>query len=1100
MKRLSAVLIISLACAEFAPAQTVVGRISGTILDPSGAAIPSASVLVTDEATGQSRKASTTESGYYVVTNLQPATYTVLAEMQGFKRTSKTGLSLVTDGRLTVDFTLPVGDVGSSVDVVEAAGETVNTVSGEISRTIDATQVQDLALNGRNYLQLATLIPGAILLNDDQMSLTTSLSSTGQAINGNRPNTSSVSVDGSFNLDSGSNGSQINNVGIDFIREVQVKTSNFSAEYGRQSGASINVVTRSGGNLIHGSAYEFLRNDKLDARNFFSPSKPTLRYNDFGWSLGGPILKNKLFVFGGQEWKYIRRYTDPARRTLPTRAERRGDFSGRSGTLNFPGTTTPIPGRNVASSITADGLATAKVYDRMEALATSYVDLPIANNAVYQLSNPFQVRQDVVRADYQLNERHSFYTRYMHDGYDVTDPFGTFVVSQLPTVPGHRVRPATSWQVAHTWMISPRLINEAKANAAWHSQRVFLVGDDWTREAYGYQFAELYKGGGRYSTGIPTVSVSGFSGFTGPTYYVSTSTDLSLTDGLTSVHGNHTLKAGVLVTRNRKDANGRPPLTGSVSFNPSGNTKTTGNAMADALLGQFRTYSETQYDPTGFFRYSQFDAYVTDQWKVGRRLSLEFGMRLQALWPAYATANNLANFVPALYDPGKAVTLLPSGTIVQGSGSIYNGLIRAGDGVPNDQLGRVPDGNSPRVLSVPAGAPRGLYNAAYPLAPRFSFAWSPFGNGKTAVRGGFGMFYDRNDLTAIVQGPLTSPPFAESTQFENGSLADPTSGVASARGVISGVRPIDPALKAPYTMNYSLSIQRELKDGIFLETAYAGNQSRHLMRQPDINQPAWAVLAANAALPAAQRASTNYLRPYKGYAELLQRISDANSNYNALQVYLTKRKGWLNWTASYTWSKALTDASSNADASEEPYNRSFNYGPASFDRRHAFVATLNAKLPFFRQSAAWKRAVFGGWELSGIGRLQSGPYSTITSSTAVGTRRADYNGADVVLPNGRRGPDQWFNTEAFSAPPLERRGISGPMIVEGPGLQILDVSFRKQYRVNERSSLRLQADLFNALNKANLRGLSTVTTSLNFGSLTASGPGRNVQIGLRLEF
>jgi hypothetical protein len=1099
MNRLLALLVALLAIVPLASAQTVVGRISGTVVDPTGAAVPAATIIIKNEATGVARTATTNDRGYYVAPNLQPGMYTVAVEVQGFKRVAKSGWDLVADGRLSVDFTLQVGDVTSTVEVVEAAGETVNTVSGEVSRTIDSSQVQDLALNARNYLQLASLIPGAILLNDDQLSLTTGLGTTGAALNGNRPNSSNITADGAYNLDAGSNGSQINNVGLDFIREVQVKTSNFSAEYGRQSGASINVVTRSGGNQFHGSAYEFLRNDKLDARNFFSPSKPSLRFNNFGWSLGGPILKGKLFFFGGQEWKYIRRYTDPTRRTLPTRAERAGDFSRRSGTLNLPGTSTPVPNRNISSLMTADGRAIAKVYDRMESLATTYVDTPTSNNAIYQLSNPFQVRQDVGRLDYRINDKHSVYLRYMHDDYDVVDPLGSLVTSQLPTIPGRRLRPATSWQVSHTWMISPHLFNEAKSTAGWHSQRVFMDGDNWQRDQYGFAYKELYQGGGRYS-GIPSVSINGFSSFTGPTYYVSTSTDISATDSLTWIRGSHTVKTGFLVTRNRKDANGRPPLNGSIAFNASGNAKSSGNALADAMLGVFRTYSESEYDPIGFFRFSQFDAYVTDQWKATRNLNFEVGMRFQAIWPAYATGNNLTNFVPALYDPAKAVTLLPNGSIVPGSGFIYNGLIRAGDGVPEDQVGRIPDARSERVLSVPTGAPRGFYNPAYPVAPRFSFAWAPGHDGKTAVRGGFGMFYDRNDLTAIVQGPLASPPFAESVQYENGYLADPTSGAPTARGVISGVRPIDPNLKTPYTINYSLGIQRQLRDGLFLETAYVGNVSHHLMRQADINQPSWSDLAANNSLPSTQRATNNYLRRYKGFAELPTRVSDANSNYNGLQVYLTRRKGWLTGTVSYTFSKALTDASSNTEASEEPGDRRFNYGPASFDRRHAFVTTVNARLPFFKTGPAWRKNVLGGWELSAIGRYQSGPYFSITSSTAVGTRRADYNGQAVALSADERGPNRWFNTAAFTAPPITRGGNTGAGIVQGPGLQIWDLSFRKQFRINERFNLRYQADLFNALNKANLRGLTTATTSAGFGSLTTSGPGRNIQMGLRLGF
>lgn len=1093
-------IVTALLAALTVSAQTVTGRISGQVTDPAGASIPGAAITVTNTATSLRWTATTNDHGDYVVTTLPPGPYSVAVEVAGFRRSVKSGLDLVSDGRLTADFGLQIGDTSTAVEVTATAGEAVNVVSGEMSRTIDQNQVQDLALNGRNYMQLVSLIPGSALLNDDQLAMTTSLSTQGQAINGNRPNTNNITVDGAYNLDAGANGSQINNVGIDFIREVQVKTSNFSAEYGRQSGASVNVVTRSGGNQFHGSLFEFARNDKFDARNFFSPEKPTLRFNNFGYSLGGPILKGKLFFFGGQEWKYIRRYTDPVRRTLPTRAERRGDFSQRTGTLNLPGTATPVPGRDISSLMTPNGKAIASVYDRMEQLATSYADTPTGNNALYQLSNPFDFRQELLRIDYRLNDRHNFYGRYLHDSYDLVDPLGSFVVSQIPTVPTNRVRPAQSWQLAHTWMISPSLIHEARGNAGWHSQRAFLVGDDWTSSKYGFNFKELYQGGGRYPAGIPTVTVTGFSGFSGPTYYVSTTTDISYSDTLTWTTGTHTFKFGFLYTRNRKDANGRPPLTGAVDFNPSGNGMTTGNAFADALLGNFRTYSEAQYDPIGMFRFSQYDAFATDQWKVNRKLSIEYGVRFQALLPVYAVANNIANFVPALYDPARAVTVLPNGSLVQNSGFIYNGLVRAGNGVPQDQLGRVPDGNSPLVLSVPAGAPRGLVPATYPFAPRFSFAYAPARDGRTAIRGGFGMFYDRFDQTAIVQGGLAMPPYGERVQYENGQLADPTSGRPQDRGVIAAIRPLDPDLKYPYTMNYSLSVQRELPSGIFVEAAYVGNQSRHLQRQPDINLPSFALQVANAALPAAQRASINALRPYKGYSQILMRLSDANSNYNALQLYATRRAGLLTWTASYTWSKALTDSSSNTESSDAPFDRHFNYGPASFDRTHIFVATWNFRMPSLSGFHSLVRGVAGGWELSGIGRAQSGQAFTITSATAISTRRADYVGGSVDQPSGGRTVNQWFNTAAFAAPPADRFGNAGFGIVRGPGLVLFDFSLRKQFALTDRLRLKFQADAFNIFNKANFRGLSTVTTDRDFGAVTASGPGRNIQLGMRMTF
>ena len=693
-------------------AQVNFGRISGVVSDSSGALVPGVQVHVRNEGTGVERVLVSTDGGSYIATNLPVGIYTVKVETAGFQPVTRTGLNLVADGRLTVDITLQPAGSSQTVDVVAAAGEAVNTVSGEIARVVTTDQVQDLALNGRNYLQLATLIPGSALLDEDQLAMTTSLSITQQSVNGSRGTSNNLSVDGSYNVDSGSNGSQINNVGIDFIREVNIKTSNFSAEYGRNSGAAINVITRGGGNQFHGGAFEFLRNDKLDARNFFAPQKGKLRFNDFGWSLGGPIIRNKLFFFGGEEWKKIRQDAAPRLATLPTRAERRGDFNGRTGTLNQPGTTTPIPNRSLAGAITPDGLAIAKVFDRMEQVAASYVDTPTGNNTVYQFASPFDWRQDLIRLDYAASERHSIYGRYIHDYFNLIDPFP---VNGLPTVPINRVRPGTSYQLTHTWTARSNLINEARGAAAWSAQRRNYSTNTWQRETYGFGFPQIFNGG-PLENGIPATSITGFTQFFGPFYLLlSPVTDISFTDNLTWIKGSHTLKTGVLLVRNRKSQNGRTDHTGNVTFNTAGNTLTTGNAFADALLGNYRTYTEANDDPVGYFRFTQIDAYVQDNWKVSRSLNLELGLRFQHGTPLYTTGNNVSNFDPRLYDPARAVVVTPAGLIAPGPGNPYNGLIRAGSGVPADQVGRVPGANSPAAQSVPTGAPRGLYPGEKPV-------------------------------------------------------------------------------------------------------------------------------------------------------------------------------------------------------------------------------------------------------------------------------------------------------------------------------------------------------------------------------------------------
>ena len=1077
-------------------AQMNFGRISGTVADSSSAVMPGVIVHVINEATGAERTATSNDTGSYIVTNLPVGTYTVKAEPAGFQAEARTGLTLMGDGRVTVDLTFRPAGATQSVDAIAATSEAINTVSGEVARQINNEQVENLALNGRNYLQLATLIPGSALLDEDQMATTTSLSVSTQAVNGNRTISNNMMVDGAYNLDAGSNGSQLNNVGVDFIGEVAIKTSNFSAEYGRSSGAAINVITRSGTNQLHGGVLEFLRNDDFDARNFFSPSKGKLRFNDFGWHLGGAIKRNKLFVFTGQEWKRIRQDEAPLQATLPTRAQRAGDFSGISGNLFLPGTTTPIAGRNIASMITPDGKAIAQVLNRMEQMASSYTDVAKGNNTIYQFPNPFNWREEIMRIDYMLSDKHWLYGRYLHDDYTLTDPHP---LGGLPTVAINRVRPTPSYQVSETWTIRPTLLNDIRASVTWSKQHRYLASDTWERATYGFQFPQIF-GTGPLADGIPAVSFDGLTNFPAPTFVkLSPNTEISFNDNITWIKGSHTLKAGVMVARNRKSSNGSAINTGSVAFSVSGNTQTTGNAFADALLGNYRTYSEANNDPVGYFRFTQVGSYLQDNWRVSKQFSLELGLRYQYETASAPIGNNITNFVPALYNMAQAVTMTSAGLIVPGSGNTLNGLIRAGSGVPQDQLGRVPSSGSADVAAVPVGAPRGLYSPQSVIAPRFGFAWTPFDDSKTSIRGGFGMFYDTPDGN-IIYPTLNSPPFTKTVQFQNGNLSNPSGGVAAALAPFANITAIDPNLKLSYSESYSFSIQRELPRGFLAEAAYVGTLGRHLLRSPDINQPSFAALVANAALPSAQRLATNSMRPYKGYAAILQRISDSTSNYHALQLYTTKRKGDLTLTASYTFSKTLADSSSEGDNPENPTNRHYNYGPATFDRRHMLVGTYSYQIPFARRWTSPAKFALAGWQLSGINRFQSGPYYTITGNTAIGVRRADYVGGPVRIADGSWTLANYLSPAAFAIAPSSRFGNSGVGNVQGPGLMLWDLSLRKEFAATERVSIRFQGDVFNVMNRANFRGMDTVMTDLAFGSISAAGPPRNVQLGLKLSF
>ena len=1116
---------------------TIVGRITGVVTDSSGAVVAGAKVTATNQATNTTRSVTTDSSGFYAITNLPVGDYSVAAEARGFARQVRSGYSLSADARLTADFALRPGSVTESIEVA-ASGETVNTTSGEISHTISSQQVQNLPLNGRNYSELVTLVPGVVVTDEDQMAITTSLSASPFSVNGIRSDQNMHTVDGGFNLDSGSNGSLINNIGIDFVQEVDVKTSNFSAEYGRAAGAAINVVTKSGGNRFHGGVSWYFRNDVLDAVNYYShdqvtgaPIKPKLRFNNPVWDLGGPIKKDKLFFFVGQQWKYLRSAVAPALVTMPTSAELSGDFRDwKYGTLNLKKPASAPSGCTITNNvlspqcITPDGQAIARLYSAMEAQAASFSNLGKGSNTIFQTAQPFDAREDFARVDYHINSKQTVYLRYVHDEFSIQLPTGFSCATDVPSCPEKRQRPGTSYQLAHTWTVSPTLVNEAKINASWNGQRLIPYGDSWKRSTYGFLFPQIFpSGGGRFRNSIPDINITTFNAIRGQSHaLLSPTTDITPEDDVTWSHGRHTLKFGFLLVRNRKDQNSRANYAGVVSFtsSTSSSTNSSGNALADALMGNFASYQEASDDPIGHFRFMQYQAYVTDNWKILPRLSIEYGIRYDYAVPWYTQGNNLTNFDPALYDPSKAVTVLLNGTIdTTKGGNPFNGLIRAGSGVPSDQLVRIPNGQSASVLAIPAGAPRGLYKNTSTVAPRFGFALQPFDNDKTSIRGGFGLFYDTPEGNMIFD-ELANPPWTDNRTFQFGNLSNPAGGATPKAGTIS-LSAIDPHLKQTYSMSYSLSVQRELPRGLFLEISYVGDQARHLLRKPDINMPSLDTLLANETLPSSQRATNiDALRPFKGYAAINMFRSDAISNYNAFQAYIAKRTGNLLLTGSYTWSRDLTDSgggandvrnSGNNDNIEDATLRRYNYGPAPFDRQHVFVTTYTYRLPFFRSATGALHQALGGWEFSGSTRVQTGePFTVTGTSTFAGfsfRRRADYLGGPIQIDNP--GAAQWFNSAAFALAPDTRLGTSGAGAVRGPGLYLWDFSLRKEFALHgEDWKLQFRTDMVNAFNHTNFRFSSTTALLANntnissgdYGHPTSAGPPRNIQFGMRLMF
>ena len=585
----------------------------------------------------------------------------------------------------------------------------------------------------------------------------------------------------------------------------------------------------------------------------------------------------------------------------------------------------------------------------MSKVASSYNDALTSNNALFQDPNPFDFRQEFIRADYQPSGAHRLTVRLLYDHYLLTAPYGTFIDSQLPTIPTERKRPGRNVQANHYWTIGNNKVNEFKFNYSGNGQIIPPVGDAWKRETYGFAFPQLYAGGGDYENSIPNVDMQNYATFRGANAsLLSPTKDFSFQDNFTWIKGEHTFKAGGLLIRNHKDQNGRSVYPGAVNFSTTGNTNTTGNAFADALLGNFRSYQEAQLDPIGYFRFWQFEAFASDSWKINDKLSIEYGVRYAYQMPTLTDGRNTTSFDPAFYNAANAVTMNTNGTVVAGTGNRFNGLTRPGD-VPSTTRSRTCRTPTARWWRWCRLRPNeGYYANHNTWAPRISFAFSPTSDGKQSIRGGIGLFYDRPEGN-LYFSMVNNPPFALSSEFQNGNLASPGGGTAAPLAPWVSMDALDPNLKIPAVWNWSLSYQRELGWGLFGEVSYIGNKGQNLLRQPDINQPTLAEYAANAAGP---NYATNYLRPYKGYSNIRMRLTDAESTYQAMQLFLSKRQGDFYFTANYTLSKSEDHGSGNGDNQVEDWrDLEYYWGPSDFDRRHIVVGTWTYRLPFFRNIA-----------------------------------------------------------------------------------------------------------------------------------------------------
>lgn len=1149
-------------------AQVTSGNMFGVVQDPSGAVISGAKVTAHADAIGVTRTVTTNDSGEFAITNLPNGNYTLTVEMQGFQTVNKEGVILAVGDRLNAGhIALPVNAAGGQVTVTADAGQLqLQSNSGERSDEITSRQLNDVALNGRNPLDYLKLVPGVSGMVDAHASGTGGLDSFN--INGTRANEHEYTIDGASNVDTGNNGGTHITINPDAVEEMKILTSNYQAEYGKAGGGQIALTTKSGTNEWHGNGRFFHRHEGLNANEYFNkqsqlannePNTPPLyRYNYAGYSIGGPIIKNKVFVFWNQEyynqlfpWNNIQMY-------VPTQLERQGDFS-----QSFDGNGNPVqisgPGiTNNRIDPSALSPAQQQVYSAMQKIISQY-PLPNVpgfgtNGNGYNFSETpswsVPRREDILRVDWQINDANRLYGRWTYNHDKTTapyvpfpGPFGTFSCS-APLFIGTCTQDHPGWNFSVNLVstITPTLLNELSLGPSHTLSRQTSTSGNTTLSGLGISLPLLYP-----SDTIPDVNFGGMNNvnFNGPylgaTPWFQANTTINANDNVTWSHGKHIFKGGVFYQRNRKDQISWGNINGQFNFssdqtNPSGcdaNVNACGDPIASALLGEFQSADQSTARPTGKFRYNQVEFFIQDTWKLTTRFTLDYGMRFAYIPPQYDASNQVALFDPAAYDPAKAVHVNPDGSIAPNSGDPLDGMVFASNG------------------TLPKG---GWDSRGIMPEPRVGFAWDLFDDHKTVLRGGFGMTHDRVQGNLIYNPVFANPAIVQTVNLAAGNITDLSGATVQPSGTLSNIVGAAPNGKVPTIYSYSLGVQHEFGAGTTLDLSYVGTASRHLVRSYDINAIPYGYAFTKAAqdpanyaggvvpdvqpnLPAEYAAAGfNFdgtlaygrgsytdapLVPYKGYGQIPYLNWDGTSNYNSLQASFQRRfsKG-LTFGLVYTWSKSLTTATGDQDLTD-PFNPQLDYRAASWDRTHVFAANYVWDIPGVTKHFGgphWLSYITDNYELSGITNIQSG--------TPVDTGNGWSYEHGALTGSNMWGAIQYYNSFTAQGTPIAP-GIGLPWrgtrdILREGGLQTWDMSLFKNIPIKEHYSLQLRLEAFNAFNHPNFAtnayGVSvngpwqwqpgtpiSITQNANFGTPTStygSAPGgfRVVQLGAKFYF
>jgi hypothetical protein len=1126
-------------------AQLITGSITGNVVDPSRLAINGARVELAHAATGRVRTSISDAAGVFVISGLEAGEYRIGITQQGFKKAERKGIVLDTGQRLALgEMVLDIGNVSETVSVT-AERAVVATQSADRSDLINSQQVDGLLNLGRNVTALVALVPGVVLTRDsDALSRTSDFN-----VQGSRRTMNNVSIDGVPSTDVGNGFALKLNVSQDAVAEVKVLVSNYQAEYGRMAGSNVHVVTKSGTREFHGLFGYLKRHEQFNANDFFRNqnglAKPRYRFNTYTYNLGGPVYipgkwnqsRNRMFFFWGQEYWPARRSFSP-QLTVPTEGERNGDFSqsldvgGRLIVVRDPTDRSPYPGNRVPPArIDPSGQALLKRFP-----AANFFDRAISRGnynyiATSETTDP--TRTDTGKIDYNFNANNFVTAGYngffeKHEG-----QFG------LPTSAGnwdqwphafHGKSYGTT--VRYTRVVNAGLINEI--HFGWLHHPEFTTTPDAvvqsnTRSAAGFR-AGQFTPANNPSSLLPDAT---FGGVPNPANlskdgrfpFTALNNVYNIDEKLTWTRGAHTIKAGAYIERFQRDIGEPVVFAGSFDFGINANNPLdTGYAYSNALGGVFNSYTEAQGKPYLETRNNLFEFFAQDNWRVNSKLTLDMGLRLYAMPPIYEINDRIAGFDPRRFDTSKQVRLISPGVNAQNQRIGVHPVTRAA--FPASLIGAIAPGvgdpfNGMVTASTDKSVPRALTDTpAISWGPRFGFAWDPFGKGNTAVRGGFGMFYNRPNFGNWTRPHAAQPPIIVTPVVNFGTIA--TLNTSSGLLFPSNVLGYDPSVSMPQVMNFSLSVQRNIGFGTVVDAAYSGSLGRHLMWLRPLNAIPFGAnfnpRNFDPTLTGNRPLSPAFLRPVIGYNNINQRELNATSNYHSLQVTANRRfQGGLQFGLAWTWSKALdyVDEDTNVISGLVPL-RVWNYGLAAFDRTHVVKINWLWQIPTGNWSHPVARHVFQGWELDGIASFVSGSPQGVgfTTTIPIDITGSPTDGArtvvtgNPVLPKSQRTFGRNFATEVFRLPAIGTYGNAAKTVFRGPGTNNFDVAIFKNFPVREKARIQIRSKMFNAFNHTQFSAVDTTArydpqgNQLNsrFGQFTAAASARVIQFSLRFYY